>query len=255
MPTVLRLILLLGEVIGFLAFSIVRMVSISKKQKMKKLSEVDKKIFFVFYIISNAIMIISLLFVFPSLIFLSYNKIMVTSVFLVLLLIICVGGIISENNENQNKRKYDHGMFMMLIGFIAGVAWLFTILVASIFSIFNTDNTLLQIKECIEESDSNYITYQIDDKIGITIDSSGKISTYNFLYHDDSNNWYYLDEYIDKTKELKTDEKSYVEKRVITRVIVNKELYTSNEQYITEEKDIYYKLYYNPNDLVKLKSD
>lgn len=255
MPTVLRLILLLGEVIGFLTFSIVRMVSISKKQKMKKLSEVDKKIFFVFYIISNAIMIISFLFVFPSLIFLSYNKIMVTSVFLVLLLIICVGGIISENNENQNKRKYDHGIFMMFIGFIAGVAWLFTILVVSIFSIFNTDNTLVQIKECIEESDSNYITYQIDDKIGITIDSSGKISTYNFLYHDDSNNWYYLDEYIDNTKELKTDEKSYVEKRVITRVIVNKELYTSNEQYITEEEYSYYKLYYNPNDLVKLKSD
>ena len=91
-------------------------------------------------------------------------------------------------------------------------------------------------------------------KIGHYLDDTGDVDNYIFFYQDSNNNWCKVDEPIESknTKILSDDESSYVEKYVTTKTILNLELNESDDNYITIEEAVSYKLYYNPKELIEI---
>ena len=92
MPTYLRLIIMLGEVIGFIVFSIFRInyYRNNKKSDLKGIS--------IYYIILDVLLVGTFFFSFPTMIFLSYSKIICTSCLFITSLMLSIGGIIDNNS-------------------------------------------------------------------------------------------------------------------------------------------------------------
>ena len=86
------------------------------------------------------------------------------------------------------------------------------------------------------------------------MDYSGDVDNYIFFYQDSNNNWCKVDEPIESKniKKLSNGESSYVEKYVTTKTILNLELDESDDNYITTEETVSYKLYYNPKELIEI---
>ena len=241
MPTFLRLIILLGEVIGFLAYTIIRIIMAYRRdKKIKDKSEI------ILAIICNVVIIIGFIFGCFQLTFLSYNKIIFISSFIIFILSFKFGLTIFDKHDNI-------GALLGIIGFLGSL----TICITIIVSFFTNSSDLIQIKTCInEESSIETINPEIGltdkSKIGYTLDESGEVDSYIFFYKDNRDNWCKVDESIENVIELSDDNSSYVEKNVIIKTILDHELDESDDNYISKEIITTYILYYNPKELIEI---
>ena len=83
MPTYLRLIIMLGEMIGLLIFSFIRCsksFKIYKKEKKNDVNRSDLKLLITFYAICNSIVLFVFIFSFQSYFFLCYNKLILLTI-------------------------------------------------------------------------------------------------------------------------------------------------------------------------------
>lgn len=239
MPTYLRLIIMLGEVIGFLAFTIIRFIQVYHKE-----DGIEDKSEIVLASICNAFLIIGFIFGFWKYTFLSYNKMIFLSLFIISIIIFKVAIVIDDNHESIST-------IMFCIGMIGAIAAFVIILI----SFFNPN--FIPFKTCInEEKYMETINTEIhltsESKVGYTLDDFGNIDTYVFFYQDNNGKWKKVDESISDTRELSNDKGSYVEKYVTTRTILNHELNESDDNYITTEEIVTYILYYNQNELIEI---
>lgn len=248
MPTYLKLIIMLGEIIGLFIFSFIRCRQYFKAYKEDKYNEdkrSDLKVSIIYYAICNSIILFVFIFAFPSYMFLSYSKLILTTIAVIISFLPYVFSIMSE------KHIWIGGLIFVLFVF-GGV---FTIVI-TIFG-FCAPEEFMQFKTCInEEKYIETINPEINltdkSKIGYTEDFDGNIDSYCFFYQDDSDNWCYVNEFIENTEKLSNDESSYVEKYVTTKTILNHELNESDDNYMTTEESVKYILYYNPNELLKI---
>lgn len=250
MPTYLRLIIMLGEIIGFIVFSIIRINYYRNNMRS------DLKGISIYYIILNVMLVSTFFFSFPTIIFLSYSKIICLSCMFTTFLMLSIGGIIDNNSNTKIKiitvgLLYTFGVIGGLISFIMPIG-------GSIQVAIDPEHWM-QFKTCINEEVNietiNPEIYLTDkSKIGHYLDYSGDVDNYIFFYQDSNNNWCKVDEPIESknTKILSDNESSYVEKYVSTKTILNLELDESDDNYITTEETVSYKLYYNPKELIEI---
>ena len=250
MPTYLRLIIMLGEIVGLLIFSFVRCkqhIKVYKKDKYNAVCRSDLKVSIVYYSICNIIILFIFTFSFPSYIFLSYNKLILITI-----------AVITSFLPYVFIIKLEKYMLISAILFFLLVVGMVSTVVITVFS-FCAPEELIQFKiYSNEENNIEKINPEINltskSKIGHYLDDSGDIDNYIFFYQDSNNNWHKVDEPIENrnTQKISTDENSYVEKYVTTKTILNVELDESDKNYITTEKTISYKLYYNPIELMEI---
>lgn len=253
MPTALKLILV-GETIGFLTFSVIMRIVNYRYYKKGTITKADLKEDIILHAIFNVILIASFVFAFPTFTFFSYNKFICTSAICICLVLIELADIIYDDKKKKRKIVAEN---LMGWSFIFGIAFVIGTIVCSICSIFMPEE-LCQFKTCISQEETTEVIYPeviLNDKykIEFTRDYSGKINSYSFYYHDNSNNWYYTDAFSGDVEKLSNDKSSYVEKNIVTKTILNYYLKESDDNYITEEKAVTYKLYINQNELIEIK--
>ena len=250
MPTYLKLIIMLGEMIGLLIFSFIRCRKEFKAYKENKYNETcrsDLKISIIYYAICNSIILFIFIFAFPSYMFLSYSK-------LILLTIAVASSFLPSifvTNYEEHRGICTIVFFLFLVGTVS------TGVIAG-FS-FRAPEDFIHFKTCINEEKYTVtinpeINLTDESKIGHYLSDSGDIDNYIFFYQDSNSNWYKIDEHIEKEniKELSNDESTYVEKYVTKKTILNYELNESDDNYTTTELTVSYKIYYNPNELIEI---
>ena len=253
MPTYLKLIVMLGEVIGCIIFSFIRCrnyykiyTEIYKKDWENKNGKTELKAVIIYYSICVSILLFLFVFSFPSYIFLSYNKLIVITTIIILTVMPFV-----MNSKADFFNKYPSILFMTCLGWCMALVF---VLAGTIIGFFNCKQCI-QFKKCINEEKEVEIIYPVmnlteKSKIGYTEDSNGDIKSYHFFYQDDYGNWSYVDEFIEVAIEQPYDGISFVKKYITKKTIYNYELDES-----TSQEEIRYVLYYNPNDLIKLITD
>lgn len=251
MPTFLKLIIMLAEVIGFCIFSFIRCRKQYKIYKEDKEDEVQKsnlKVSIIYYSICVSIVLFIFIFTFPAYVFLSYNKLILITVAIIASIIPC---ILLSKIDFFDHHEVIGGTVIAL--FIVLLGYTFAITIVSFFAY----EQCIQFKECISEEKDTKIIYPVmnltdNSKIGYTEDSNGNIDSYRFFYQDDFGNWCEVNGFIENAEELSNDESSYVEKYVTTRTILNYEFNESDDNYRTTEEIITYIVHYNPNELIKI---
>ena len=246
MPTYLRLIIMLGEVIGFYIFSFIRCRQDFKAYKEDKNNETNRsnlKVSIIYYSICNSLILFIFIWSFYSYIFLSYSKLILVTIAVITSLLPYIFSKCMEKHDGIATLLF----FIFIIGAVYSI-------VITIFS-FCAPEQLIQFKTCInEESFIETIDPEIGltekSKVGYSLDDSGEVDSYIFFYKDNSDNWCKVDEPIEYTKKLSDDENSYVEKCVTKRTFLNYELDESDDNYIITEEIVSYELYYNPNELI-----
>ena len=248
MPTYLRLIVMLGEIIGFSLFSFFRCKNFYRayqKDKKEKLS--DLRISIVYYSICNSIILFIFLFSFPSYIFLSYSKLILISIAVFTALI--PFGLFVTNSLEKHPGISALILLLLLFGGVSSI-------VSTVYS-FCAPQDWIQFKTCIQEENFTETIYPEiilteDSKIGYSLNDSGEIENYIFFYQDSNGKWYEVDELIEDTIELSENNHSYVEKCTIRYNILNLELDENDNDYSIIEEHVSYKLYYTPNELVEI---
>ena len=248
MPTYLRLIIMLGEMIGLLIFSFIRCsksFKIYKKEKKNDVNRSDLKLLITFYAICNSIVLFVFIFSFQSYFFLCYNKL--------ILLTIAVFASFLPFIILKNIDKHNGISTIVLFVFCVGMV---TTGVVTIYSLC-APSQLIQFKTCIKEEKyietiNPEIKLTDKSKIGHYLYGSGDVYNYIFFYKDSNGNWCKVDEPIEDAIELSSSESSYVEKKVTTKTILNFELNEADDNYITKEETVSYKLYYNPNEVIDI---
>lgn len=250
MPTYFRLIIMLGEIIGLLIFSFIRCRQNFKAYKEDKYNEANRsnlKVSIIYYSVCNSIILFIFIFVFPSYMFLSYNK-------LILITIAVITSFLPYVFLIKLEKYIGISALIFALFLLGGVS---TVVITA-FS-FCDPGQLIQFKTCInEEKYTVTINPELNikdrSKIGHYLDDTGDVDNYIFFYQDSNNNWCKVDEPIESknTKILSDDESSYVEKYVTTKTILNLELNESDDNYITIEEAVSYKLYYNPKELIEI---
>lgn len=250
MPTYLRLIIMLGEIIGLLIFSFIRCrqdIKAYRKDKYNKVNISTLKISIIYYAICNIIILFIFIFTFPSYIFLSYSKLILLTI-----------AVVSSFLPSIFLTKYEEHSGICAIVFFLFCAGIVSTGVITAFS-FCSPEDFIHFKACInEESFTETIAPEMNlteqSKIGYSVNDSGNIDNYIFFYRDNKGNWCKVEEPIEKenTIELSKDKSSYIEKYVTIKTILNFELHESDDNYTITEETISYKLYYNQAELVKI---
>lgn len=248
MPTYLRLIILIGEVIGFLVFSIIMCRRSYREYKKGNYSKGALKFDFGYFALSSIIVIGMLFFSFPTLIFASYNKMLLLTSFIVFVILMTLGGsIIYDTNEVAGA----------LIGIFSFILVISVLVIAIVFSAMSTQ--VITISSCIEEKQDTEVVYPVmnlTDKadIGYTEDDEGNI-TYSYYYQDKSGKWHFEDDFETEIVDIDVNSKPYLEKTITTKTFVNPEYKESSENYKTTEEKIKYVLYANEKHLIKIETD
>ncbi len=249
MPTYLRLFIVLGEVIGFCVFSVHRCKKFYKEYKKDKKDKDKRKAFnnsLCFYVTCVCILLFIFIFTFPSYIFLSYNKLIIMTAVIVTLLIQYILEIYIDSIYAII------GIFMYAISLFLAL-----FVLVGVYAGFYFCEGWIQFTECINEEKNIEIIHPVmnlseKSKIGYTENDDGKIDRYIFFYQDDSGSWYSVNEFIQDKELLSNDESSYVEKYITRKTFINYELSELDDNYKTTEEEIVYKLYCNPNELIKI---
>lgn len=153
MPTYLRLIIMLGEVIGFSIFSIIfifyRYNTLKKDTERIQLKSIIKSDSILFGIL-NVILISVFCFSFPHLIFFSYGKMICLSIIEIGIIAMIIGASICDNHSVVAG--------IMLVIALVGVL---TLICTIVFS-FSKSEPIPVFKKVITENEEIKVSYSID---------------------------------------------------------------------------------------------
>ena len=238
------------ELVGFVVLSIFVAAKFYKRhcsKKSEKYAIKNLKFNLFCYAINFAIIFAIFLFSYPSLIFLSYNKlILVSLVELASILIILLSYL------KLNKIRDFTMVFILAISCTL-------ILIISIDGIIGNKGFIIENKVAISEQTEKKIiapTMFSKNQIGYTADIEGNIKTYVFYYQGNNGVWEYEELKASETKVEKIkDADTYIEKTVTITSYYKQEKKTLKEDYITTEENEKYTIYLNLNQMVEVKTD
>ena len=185
MSTALRIIILVVEVIAYIAIFWLKNRSLNKKHDY---TDLDKKRRYVEFGMTSLTLLIGIIFLFPGHIFLSYKKIISVTAFIVLASIWFL-------NNKLRKGFYRDSIFSFMYLVITGV-----VLGTSIITISDANSSILEpsILDPMLLVDSDFKTenFKVEDdlksigdsKIAEIIDEDGKTINYFFIIEDESGN-------------------------------------------------------------------
>ena len=250
MSTALRIIILVVEVIAYIAIFWLKNRSLNKKHDY---TDLDKKRRYVEFGMTSLTLLIGIIFLFPGHIFLSYKKIISVTAFIVLASIWFL-------NNKLRKGFYRDSIFSFMYLVITGV-----VLGTSIITISDANSSILEpsILDPMVLVDSDFTTenFKVEDdlksigdsKIAEIIDEDGKTINYFFIIEDESGNTIMK---VVKPTEVRyehynrTNEHAYIEKWVRTSVYAHSERKSPNEEKV---ESIEYVFAINENLITKIK--
>ena len=248
MPTFLRLIIILGEIFGFIIVLIILGNKLDKKDRAcgryseKKINEAIELDIFIPSIIRVLILILS----FPQLIFLSYHKMIYFSVLMVSSILFYLGMYlrIDRGEDLWFSTKKRIGSHIALVSLITMMGCVAMILLLSV-----SGDEIVKFKVLTDQKENVEIIYPelIDEnkKIGHIIDTNRFVC----FYKDSEGNWTFM-EIIPES--LKRSEYTYVEKHTVTRTFNDIERDKSSDEYVVIEDEVTYVLYINKEQLIEI---
>lgn len=255
MPTFLRLIIMLGEIFGFIIVSIIRVNKREKKRRVcgiysKKETNEAKKSDIKFAIVNNIIIVLIFFFSFYRLIFLSYHKMIYLSVFIVLAILYFLGDYLYENNIKKDCILTEKGKIGLAISLLSEM-----ILYPSIILIFASsvsDSNINKFKVLTDQKERIEIIYPElmaeDKKIGHIRGTN----RYVCFHKDSKGNWVIIDNMEIMPINLKNSNDTYIEKYTVTRTFNDIERDKNSDEYVIIENEVTYVLYLNKEQLIEI---
>lgn len=234
------------ELVGFIILCTVATTKLYLNDKLKaeeKVVNSNLKFNIIYFITNFAIILILFSFTYPSFVFLSYSKLILVSVFV---MISCIPIMIFAFEKPKSENNQSICLLIAMILFV-------TFFVLAIFRMLNIENKIVVSEQT--ETETITPTMFSENQIGYTADSEGNIKTYIFYYMD---NGIWNQEEVNasdvKVEKIK-DADSYIEKTVTTTSYCKQEKKTSEEDYIYSEETEKYTFYINLNQRVEIKTD
>lgn len=251
MSAFFRILIFVGEFIILWIFTFFAIRKIRKRRKKtKELYGLYKKakIYNILYFsLNNIILICIFLFTYSSFVFLSYNKMIMMASFIFIYIFL--------TSMWYNDESFDNSVS----AFIGKMVCVFAAVIGLFFMHYATINeSAFPNKICVDQKESTEIIYpcvNLKDKakIGYSLDSDGKICTYNFYYEINGDIYGELLNNKDSYKIIPIKNKdSYLIKYIVTKTFLNKEKKETDKNYKYSEDEITYKFYLNKNDLVEI---
>lgn len=238
MPAYIRLIIMIGEIIGLGIVSIVFMRKAIKEAKAEQELKVNFRYVITAFdtwliIILNIINICIFVFSSYNLQFCSYQKLVLVSLFTIFSILFIIISMYQE------PHKIHFSIF--IISFLVDILVLCGFIASLIEPV-----EWIHIKKVINEENTEELIYPMKF-IGYNKDDD----TYVFFYKDDRGN-HFEDDCKAKVILISDSEDSYLEKYTKTKTFLNEERKHSSDDYITEEKETSYVLYLNEKQLIEL---
>ena len=256
MSEIIRLIIMIGEIIGFIIFSIIFVMKCDKKRRgyddyTEKKQKKAKKVNIIYFIVNNIIIISAFFILCPQLLFLSYHKIIYLSLIIVAFIVISLGyymlgAVISGHHVDITKEN--------IACFITGLgASIIIILIVFYCNGPLGDEYRIQFKDCIDQKETIETIYPEfigETKIG-HFESSDR---YIFGFKDNKGTWSIKDDIQVKPENLRSSDNTYIEKHTITRTLKDIERYVESNDYIKTENEVTYVLFLNKEQLIEIKT-
>ena len=251
MPTFLRLIIILGEIFGFISVLIIPGNKLDKKDRAcgryseKKINEA-KKSDIKFAIVNIIIIVLIFFFSFPQLIFLSYHKMIYFSFLIVFNILFYLGMYIriDRGEDLWFSTKKRIGSHIALVSLITMM-----VCVAMILFFYVSRDEIVKFKVLTDQKERVEIIYPefIDEnkKIGHIIDTN----RYVFFHKDSKGKWTFMEI---SPESLKRSDETYVEKCTVTKTFNDIERDKNSDEYVIIENEVTYVLHLNKEQLIEL---
>lgn len=253
MPTFLRLIIMLGEIFGFIFISIVLIrkcdITLKKTYSEKRINKIKKDN--IIYVIGNSIIIVLILFLsFPQLIFLSYHKMIYLSVFIVFAVLNMSGDYVFHANINEMQIKTSKKV-LISVGVCTVSVFAQVICIILIFVLSFTGN-ITEFKVLTDQKENVEIIYpelmDEDKKIGHIRGTNRYV-----CFHKDSvENWTIIDNMEIMPENVKRSDDTFIKKYTVTKTFNDIERDNNSDKYVITENEVTYVLYLNPKQLAEL---
>lgn len=244
MPTYIRLIIMIGEMIGL---GIVSVLIIKKEMKLEEIETKEKQTFrdaFVgsdvwLFIILNIINICIFVFSFYDLRFCSYHKLVLISSFTIFTILFIITVLY--------HKKHTIFFITATISLFVEILLVCGFMTSLIAPLAGVSNELIPIKKVINEEKTDTLIYPMKSIIGYVEDDDA----YVFFYQDESG-CHFENDCKAEVVLISDTEDSYLEKHTSTKTFLNEERRPSADDYITEEKETSFVLFLNEKQLIEL---
>ena len=253
MPTFLRLIIMLGEIFGFIIISIVLIrkndITIRNMYTERMINKIKKDN--IIYVIGNSIIIV-LIFIlsFPKLIFLSYHKMIYLSVFIVFAVLNMLGDYVFNDNIKEMLSKTSKKV-SIAVGVCTVSKYAQVICIILIFVLSFTGN-ITEFKVLTDQKENVEIFYpelmDEDKKIGHIRGTN----RYVYFHKDSVENWTIIDNMEIMPENDKSSDDTFVKKYTVTKTFNDIERDNNSDKYVITENEVTYVLYLNPEQLAEL---
>ena len=257
MPNFLRLVIMLGEIIGFVIISFVLVCKYDKKRKEYKrnteqLINDAKKKDIIFFVSSGIIILLIFIFGFRQMIFLSYYKMISIFITTIISIIFYWGTCKANGVLFKEYRSSKEALTDVNRG--SKVLFLSPLLAAVVLiSFFGVDHSIF--KTYIEQKEEIEIIYPefIGDKKIAHINGTNK---YIFSIIDDEGELSIKEDIEFKYKDIEScKDNTYIEKHVVTKTFCDREMDALSDDYIGTESEVTYVLFLNEEQLFEIKTD
>ena len=258
MSEIIRLLIMIGEIIGFIIFSIIFVMKCDKKRRdsgeytEEKLKRI-KKNNIIYFTVNNIIIMSVFFFSCPQLVFLSYHKMIYLSLIIIGSIVISLGyymidvyfGGYAKNTVKENVASFiifPLGFIMMVIGLVVSIC-------VSLSGEYG-----IEFKTCINQEETVEAIYPEfigETKIGHIEDSD----KYIYAFRDDEGKWSIKYDLEILPENLKSSDNTYIEKHTVTKAFKDIERHVESDGYITTEDEVIYVLFLNEEQLIEIKTD
>lgn len=246
MPIWLRAIIFSLEFIGFIILCVFATNKFYKKdleEEQEIVAIKHRKENIIYFSVNFAIILSLFLFTYPSYVFLSYSKIILVTIAIILSSVIIV--MVGFDDDSNFIRQ---SAFCMVICILIMVT-----IIGAIKGCFNIDNKVVYK----EKNNPEIITPLMfeENKIGYSCDENGKIEKYYFYYIENDELFFeQLKPSEVKVVDLK-DKDTYVEKQETKIVHLKKEKKETEADYSYTETNASYKIYLNKKQMTEIKTN
>lgn len=236
------------ELVGFIIFSVFATIKFYKRhciEKDRNYTIKNLKFNLIYSSINFAIILALFFFTYPSLVFLSYNKLLLISLVELLSILIILLSYLRVNKVR------DYIMITM-----ASISFVI-ILIISIDGIIGSNSGIIENKLVIsEQTETQTITSPTmftENQVGFVTDNEGNTKTYVF-YYKDNDIWNYKELKVSETKIIRIQDKdTYIEETVTKTEYCKKEKKPSAKDYNYVEEKVKHTLYLNLRQRVEIK--
>lgn len=247
MPTYLRLLIMIGEIIGLMWYSFnVLKKEYTDKDKKFNISVIintsDGKMFTILNIINILIFIFS----FCDLIFCSYHKLIMLSCYTI--------GVITLF---LNIKKAGQSSFVSILCCISLTVALIAVIASAISLVMlftDEENIFIDTKQTIKEEEYDETLYPMNLTEKSVIAYNKEYDSYIFFYQND-NEYHFEDNMKPEDVIVISKGDSYVVKNVKVKTLLNEEYPASSKNYITEETETSFTLYLNKEQMISIETD